>query len=101
MEGIPRLDGWIIHAGISTNAQLNDDAYTFEHKSDLAAILLHPDWNEQSYENDISLMKLKTPIRTFSEYIQPHCLPLKTKLIKPGDGVTVVGFGYTDEQATR
>ena len=104
IEAIPRLNGWLVHAGISTNAELHSGNYPWEHKSDISALILHPLWNKQTYQADVALMKMKTPIVQYTDYIQPHCLPFpsdKTPLVTPGSKVTVVGFGFTDENANR
>jgi hypothetical protein len=61
---------------------------------------MHPNWDQNSFQNDIAIMKMKTPIFAYTDYLQPHCLPFpssKTPSHNPGQQVTIVGFGYTDE----
>ena len=72
IEALPQLKAWLIHAGISTNEQLNDPEYIWEHKSDISAIILHPNWDKVTYNADVALMKMVTPIKEYNDYIQPH-----------------------------
>ncbi|XP_050548407.1 venom serine protease Bi-VSP-like, partial [Daktulosphaira vitifoliae] len=45
----------------------------------IAKIIVHEQYNSQKFLNDISLLKLKNPVR-FNHYIQPICLPWTQKL---------------------
>lgn len=63
--------------------------------SQVAAILPHPEYNSQTYANDIAILKLLNPA-TFSDFVRPICLwgdgqDLEGVLNKPG---TVVGWGF-------
>ena len=56
---------------------------------------IHEGYNDK-FENDIALIKLKTPI-DYGNAIRPICLPKKRVQIKPNKPITVVGWGTTEE----
>ena len=58
---------------------------------DVIEIIPHPQYNPQTFNNDIALLKLSTNVE-FSEFIYPICLPTKQH-----DELKVVmtGFGRT------
>lgn len=55
-------------------------------------LIIHPDYDEKSLENNIALIKLNNPVM-FNEYISPICLPQVETLTKPGDTVVTAGWG--------
>lgn len=44
-----------------------------EVQSEVSRIIIHPDFNNTLFNNDIALMELKTPVN-FTDYIKPVCL---------------------------
>ena len=52
----------------------NEDGETGDETFSVAAMKLHENYNEQTYENDIAIMRLDRPA-TFSKSIWPICLP--------------------------
>ncbi|KAJ3656427.1 hypothetical protein Zmor_015507 [Zophobas morio] len=56
--------------------------------------VLHPDFNPESIENDIGLIKLRLPI-TLTTYIQPTTLPIQP--LYNYTTVTVLGWGQTSD----
>ncbi|XP_078594199.1 serine proteinase stubble-like [Branchiostoma floridae x Branchiostoma japonicum] len=58
-------------------------------------IIVHPDYNDDTYENDIALLKLDSPV-SLNDYVQPICLP-KRDFNPEGKVVTVAGWGHTSE----
>ncbi|XP_037703366.1 transmembrane protease serine 12 [Choloepus didactylus] len=72
--------------------------YRFTKKMKIKAIIVHPDFNLESYVNDIALFHLKKAVE-YNAYIQPICLPFdvfqnldrKTKCF-------IGGWGRTEEE---
>ncbi|XP_035692468.1 uncharacterized protein LOC118426943 [Branchiostoma floridae] len=63
-------------------------------------IIVHPDFNGNTYESDIALLKLSGPEVTFTEYILPICLPEvldARRLVRSGQVGTVTGWGAVQE----
>ncbi|RZC41178.1 Trypsin and/or DUF1986 domain containing protein, partial [Asbolus verrucosus] len=56
--------------------------------------VLHPDFNPDTIENDIALIKLRMPV-TFTAYIQPVNLPAVSLLNE--STVTALGWGQTSD----
>jgi secreted trypsin-like serine protease len=56
--------------------------------------VLHPQFNPDTIENDIGLIKLRMSI-TFTQYIQPIYFP--TNDLQDGQSVTSVGWGQTSD----
>ena len=56
----------------------------------------HEEFINNIYEvvNDIALIKLKSKVE-FGQDIKPVCLPSMSKIIEPGEKITVVGWGKT------
>ncbi|XP_040281715.1 transmembrane protease serine 13 [Bufo bufo] len=62
--------------------------------SSIAAVIRHEDYNEDTDDFDVALIKLSTPL-TFSAVIQPVCLPMAQQNFKPGSTCWISGFGKT------
>ncbi|TRY94900.1 hypothetical protein DNTS_023642 [Danionella cerebrum] len=65
-------------------------------KRALKQIIPHPSYNPYTYDFDIALMELESPI-TYSETIRPVCLPTATDTYPTGGTVTITGWGATRE----
>lgn len=63
----------------------------------LKRIICHPNYNEYTYDNDIALMELESPV-VFSDYIRPICLPASQHDFPVGDTVWITGWGATREE---
>ena len=63
----------------------------------ISSIKLHNDWNSQkeTYDADIAILRLTNTI-SFTNYIQPACLPSSNFNPFEIDG-TVVGYGFSDD----
>nr|XP_045595738.1 proclotting enzyme-like isoform X1 [Procambarus clarkii] len=57
----------------------------------VAGLRLHPEFDSQTFNNDIALMYLERPV-LYSGFVRPICLP-PPGLSFTGDVVTVVGWG--------
>ncbi|XP_077359587.1 transmembrane protease serine 9-like [Festucalex cinctus] len=60
------------------------------------AIILHPDFDIFSLDNDIALLRLSSPV-TFSDYIRPVCLAANTSVINNGTDSWVTGWATVQE----
>lgn len=59
--------------------------------------VVHPSYNFFTYENDLALLKLSTPIPLNSTpHIVPICLPANDDLLI-GENATVTGWGRLSE----
>jgi len=61
----------------------------------ISTITLHPSYNSKTQNNDISILRMSTPV-TFTDNIRPICLPPKT-FNPQGKTGTVAGWGTTSE----
>ncbi|XP_036380683.1 ST14 transmembrane serine protease matriptase b [Megalops cyprinoides] len=62
----------------------------------LKQIIPHPYYNTYTFDNDIALMELDTPV-PLSQYIWPICLPPSTYDFPAGESVWITGWGATRE----
>ncbi|XP_032220680.2 transmembrane protease serine 6 isoform X2 [Nematostella vectensis] len=65
---------------------------------DVAQICIHPDYHEIKLTNDLALIRLRTPITTFTKHVRPVCLPTSaTPDLAVGTNCTVTGYGRVGE----
>lgn len=62
----------------------------------LKQVIPHPYYNAYTYDNDIALMEMESPV-TFSDTIRPVCLPTATDTFPAGTSVFISGWGATRE----
>ncbi|XP_062923498.1 chymotrypsin B-like [Mobula hypostoma] len=60
----------------------------------VARAITHPLWNPNTIENDISLVKLSSPV-SFDAEISPVCLASAYKTFSPGKQCVTTGWGLT------
>ncbi|XP_024120470.1 serine protease 27-like [Oryzias melastigma] len=58
----------------------------------LEDIVCHPDYDSDTYNNDVCLLKLSAPVQ-FNQYIQPVCLASQSSAFHDGTSSWVTGFG--------
>uniref|UniRef100_A0A3B3DV15 Zgc:100868 n=1 Tax=Oryzias melastigma TaxID=30732 RepID=A0A3B3DV15_ORYME len=58
----------------------------------VSQIIVHPNYNSQSQDNDVSLVKLSSSV-TFNDYISPVCLAAAGSDFPGGTTAWVTGFG--------
>ena len=58
---------------------------------------MYPRYERSTLDYDITLLKLKTPLRRFNEYMRPICLPQNNTVLRVGQSCHVTGFGRTKE----
>ncbi|XP_053231082.1 transmembrane protease serine 12-like isoform X1 [Podarcis raffonei] len=69
-------------------------------KSRIRAIIMHSDFQEKTFENDLALFKLMDSIR-FNDYIQPICLPEAPLLMTNETSCYISGWGKTLERGGK
>lgn len=60
-------------------------------------IIMHPNYDAQSLDYDIALIKLETPLQEFSVYIRPVCMPGGDAKFDAESKCYVTGFGRTQQ----
>ncbi|XP_041672047.1 transmembrane protease serine 9-like [Cheilinus undulatus] len=63
---------------------------------DVAAIVLHPNYDSATSDNDIALLRLSTPVQ-FTDYIRPVCLAASGSQFNNGTDSWVTGWGAVQE----
>nr|CBN81369.1 Polyserase-2 [Dicentrarchus labrax] len=63
------IDSWTLYLGRQSQSGSNVN----EVKRKVSQIIVHPDYNNTLFNNDIALMKLSSPVK-FTDYIKPICL---------------------------
>jgi len=66
----------------------------------VAQILVHPNYNSETQENDFSLLLLQNPIQ-FSSKAGAACLPPDTSATFVGTNLTISGWGLESEEGTQ
>ncbi|XP_075956494.1 ST14 transmembrane serine protease matriptase a [Anarhichas minor] len=65
-------------------------------KRNLKKVIPHPNYNAHTYDNDIALMQLDSPVK-YSDYIRPICMPAPQHDFPVGSTVWITGWGATRE----
>lgn len=60
-------------------------------------IIMHPKYDSQTLDYDIALVKLEKPLRDFSTYIRPVCVPDGSETFDSKSKCYVTGFGRTQQ----
>lgn len=58
-------------------------------------IIMHEAFNASSYENDIALVRVKTPFTLQTPTVRPVCFPASTHTLPAGTLCYLAGFGDT------
>ncbi|KAF3693267.1 Suppressor of tumorigenicity 14 protein -like protein [Channa argus] len=83
---------WEAHLGLHNQQQIGSSVV----KRNLKRIIPHPNYNSYTFDNDIALMELDSPV-PYSEYIKPICMPAATHDFPAGNTVWITGWGATRE----
>ncbi|KAK2884826.1 hypothetical protein Q8A73_021300 [Channa argus] len=67
-----------------------------ERSTNVSEIVLHPKFDSRTYDNDIALVKLSSPV-TFTDYIRPVCLAASGSVFNRGTASWVTGWGNVKE----
>ncbi|NXC65721.1 TMPS2 protease, partial [Anhinga anhinga] len=78
---------WRVYAGI-----LNQNEMILKHAYRVQQIISHPDYDTDSKDNDVALMKLET-LLSFTDTVQPVCLPNSGMMFQPDQQYWISGWG--------
>ncbi|XP_054454414.1 LOW QUALITY PROTEIN: uncharacterized protein LOC129091022 [Anoplopoma fimbria] len=87
--------GWQISLG-RQNLQGNNPN---EVSRTVARIILHPNYDRDTSNNDIALLKLSSPVK-FTDYIRPVCLAASDSVFNNGTDSWVTGWGAVEERVS-
>ncbi|XP_053307831.1 suppressor of tumorigenicity 14 protein [Spea bombifrons] len=59
-------------------------------------IVPHRSFNDYTYDNDIAMLELSSPV-TYTDFIQPICIPESSHNFPVGKGIWVTGWGALSE----
>ncbi|NWY05021.1 TMPS2 protease, partial [Nothoprocta ornata] len=82
---------WKVYAGI-----LNQKDMIFINGYNVQKVISHPDYDADSKDNDVALMKLETPL-TFNDNIRAVCLPNPGMMFQPNQECWISGWGAEAE----
>ncbi|KAI3365683.1 hypothetical protein L3Q82_010761 [Scortum barcoo] len=88
----PSTSGWQVSLG-RQNLQGNNSN---EVSGSVSAIILHPNYDSNTNNNDIALLRLSSPV-TFTDYIRPVCLAASGSVFNNGTDSWVTGWGAVKE----
>ena len=60
-------------------------------------IIMHPKYHSTTFDYDVALVKLETPLKEFSVYIRPVCMPARDEKFDEESKCYVTGFGRTQQ----
>ena len=61
----------------------------------IADLIFHPDYDKATSENDIGLIKLKEPLKSFTDYVRPACLLESARFTESTNSYLAAGWGDT------
>ncbi|XP_041830504.1 chymotrypsin-like protease CTRL-1 [Melanotaenia boesemani] len=79
---------WTLYLGRQTQAGPNPN----EVSSSVSLVIVHPDYNNTLYNNDIAMMKLSSPV-TFNNYIRQICLASSSSQFFTSTSCWATGWG--------
>lgn len=88
-----QADQWEVYLGL-----LNQGETSKSTQKRVKRIIPHPQYDHLSYDNDIALMELDSPV-TLNQNIWPICLPDPTHYFPAGKSVWITGWGKLREES--
>lgn len=79
---------WTIYLGRETQSGPN----VHEVQSSVSQVIVHPNYNDTLFNNDIALMKLSSPVN-FNNYIRPICLASNSSQFYNSTSCWATGWG--------
>ncbi|XP_015223928.2 chymotrypsin B-like [Lepisosteus oculatus] len=76
--------------GEHDRSKSNEDIQTMR----VGKVITHPQWNPNTIDNDITLIKLTAPV-TLNAHVAPVCLPAASDVYSPGTRCVTTGWGLT------
>uniref|UniRef100_A0A7N8Y2Z0 Zgc:123217 n=1 Tax=Mastacembelus armatus TaxID=205130 RepID=A0A7N8Y2Z0_9TELE len=89
------LTNWTLYFG----RVIQNGTNLHEVNHNLSKIVVHPNYNNSLYNNDIALMKLSSPI-TFTDYIRPVCLASNSSQLYNSTPCWATGWGQLTAKQT-
>ncbi|XP_061828384.1 ST14 transmembrane serine protease matriptase a [Nerophis lumbriciformis] len=83
---------WEAYMGLHTQGKIPSTVA----KRNLKRIIAHPNYNDFTFDNDIALMELDSPV-VYNDYIRPICVPAAQHDFPVGSTVWITGWGATRE----
>ncbi|XP_061613040.1 uncharacterized protein LOC133469687 isoform X3 [Phyllopteryx taeniolatus] len=84
--------GWSVSLGLQNLQGSNSNKVSIK----INTIILHPGFNIFSFDNDIALLRLSSPV-SFTDYIRPVCLASSNSVFNNGTDSWVTGWGTVQE----
>lgn len=85
-------DQWEVYLGLHTQSETSKATL-----KSVTRIISHPRYDRISYDNDIALMELDSPV-TLNLNVWPICLPEPTHDFQTGKAVWITGWGKLREE---
>ncbi|XP_041672304.1 chymotrypsin-like protease CTRL-1 [Cheilinus undulatus] len=79
---------WTLYMGRETQSGPNNN----EESRSVSQIIVHPDYNNTLFNNDIALMKLSSPV-SFTNFIRPICLASNSSQVHTNTSCWATGWG--------
>ncbi|KAK2558439.1 Chymotrypsinogen 2 [Acropora cervicornis] len=67
----------------------------------ISEVCMHESYHKVTYDNDIALLRLSTPLPRFNETMSPVCLPSSSSSFPVGKVCSVTGWGKTSQDDIR
>uniref|UniRef100_A0A3Q2VS05 Peptidase S1 domain-containing protein n=1 Tax=Haplochromis burtoni TaxID=8153 RepID=A0A3Q2VS05_HAPBU len=84
--------GWTVSLGLQSLQGANPNKVS----RNVVKIILHPNYDSMTNNNDIALLRLSSPVR-FTDYIRPVCLAASGSVFNNGTDSWVTGWGAVKE----
>ena len=82
------VEGYVVVLGRQSQENSNPNEVSLN----ISEIIIHPEYNSSTYDNDICLLRLSSPVE-FNNYIMSVCLAAQSSTIHAGTVSWVTGWG--------